>query len=655
MARPLRGTLTRTATGWRVEVPSSPGSPTRRRYTFDDEGAARAWRQAAIEALRNGHRPPEPSSGRSGELVTFGDFASAWHREEYGLGNHAGAERARAVEKDLLMVCAYLDGLGYTPATLTREVFQRVLRQWAGTEKGPLNKRLGPRQCAAGIDVEGYAQDIVNDRARTLTGVLTFAREVGRVTLQFDPALVRVPRSTRPKPRAVAPLTLKDTAVLCGQLHAVHAFALLLMRVMGLRISEAYGLRVGDFRPVADDDNAVLFIRRQGGKEFLERGVLGQDRATTSRETTKTPSSVRILPVPASLELLIELVIQVFHTDPVTGQVDPARSLIPELNETKNAQNALRTAVATAAKSAGLVGIGDIDQPAFDAPVGIRPHDMRRSIITDMAHASEPFTIELRERWVGHRPGDTVHAGYVLDSPEMRELARIARQIEEAIDAQLPDGLVIPTTKRCTTRSQRALHADAARIDAMLADAGWLVTADDVSDILDSGRLAQLLGIAAGTARRLLASGEITTVPLPGGRPDQRGIRVADATELYSTWTAGVPVAELAEELGRSVASIHQKVNAEDWGMTRRGRISILSDSVADKVRAWHAQLQADREHGMGHAEAARLLDVPVSVVRNWATKRVLIPLEGRTGYVTRDSVASLAAQRSSSRRRRTR
>ena len=60
-----------------------------------------------------------------------------------------------------------------------------------------------------------------------------------------DDALQPVGSSRRPRP-----LTLRECARIASRLHPVHHLALWLKRVMGLRISEAFGVLVDD---VIDD------------------------------------------------------------------------------------------------------------------------------------------------------------------------------------------------------------------------------------------------------------------------------------------------------------------------------------------------------------------------------------------------------------------
>ena len=481
------------------------------------------------------------------------------------------------------------------------------------------------------------------DVRRNLIRVLHSARDLHGVQLRFEPASVHAPTSNKPKRAKSAPLSLRQTAEIAGRLHPVHAFALLLMRIVALRISEAYGLRVRDYMKDTESGRAVLVVTAQGGRFFYHRVTSGDVERTTEVANLKTASSDRVLPIGKALQELIDIVIAVFHTDPDTGLIDVDARLIPDLTGSGTGQNAFRTALHTAARASGLAGV-DAAKTA-GTPVGVTPHAMRRSLITALAHDGH-IQRELRQRYAGHVAGEGVHESYILDGAVFAELAFISQLIEDGVRSELPDGLVIATAKRCTTRVQSALYPRAATIDALLAAAGWLVTADADGDVLDARELASLLGIAPGTARRLLRSGAVATVALPGGRDDQRGIRVADAVALADDWSTGVAVSEVAEELGLGRASIHQVVNTNGWPTIKRGGMTVLPDDTADLVRAWHCEQLAVRRLGVTQPDAARQLSVPVAAVKRWALNGTLTPVPGDTAYLTRESVEQLRMRR---------
>jgi integrase len=112
----------------------------------------------------------------------------------------------------------------------------------------------------------GLSQPVIADALWALRGVLAFARATGIVAPGFDPTQGRVapapdPATARTKPptRQPRPLTLPECARIASRLHPDHQLALRLQRVMGLRISEAFGVLVDD---VIDDSGRWCEFKR---------------------------------------------------------------------------------------------------------------------------------------------------------------------------------------------------------------------------------------------------------------------------------------------------------------------------------------------------------------------------------------------------------
>lgn len=124
----------------------------------------------------------------------------------------------------------------------------------------------------------GLSQSVVVDALWVLRRVLAFSRANGLVPLGFDPTegLVApapdpaVARARRPtcQPR---PLSFGECARIAAHLHPVHQLVLWLQRVMGLRISEAFGVLVDDVVDLGD--SGLLLVRGQGGRDFRVRDV----------------------------------------------------------------------------------------------------------------------------------------------------------------------------------------------------------------------------------------------------------------------------------------------------------------------------------------------------------------------------------------------
>ncbi len=362
----------------------------------------------------------------------------------------------------------------------------------AGLTRGPL--RTGPRT------PQGYSIQVIRDIRKILDSVLFHGQQIAGWTLSFDPKLVNNPHR-RSKKRKRFQVTISDAAGMSEHLHAVHATALWLLRVMALRVSEAYGVNVGD---VFDDGERMLIkVYRQGGKDF---DVLDEHRnevRVTSKEVLKTAGSERALMVPRQLAALIRIVIEIFHTDPVSGAIDPNARLIPGLmRENQAGQSAFRPALAVAAAAAS-VDVGDDPERAL-LPV---PRDMRAGALTDLRW--EDVSVAVRKRHGGHCVGDDVQSRfYFRDDPTVAKLLPATEALEKLIDEQCPDGLIFASTTRCTTGDQRALAPDADRIDAALIAVGWLKlpTGERDEELCDTAEAASLLQRGQSTIRKWMRS-----------------------------------------------------------------------------------------------------------------------------------------------------
>jgi hypothetical protein len=182
----------------------------------------------------------------------------------------------------------------------------------------------------------GLSQPVVADALWVLRRVLAFARANGLVPPGFDPTEgLNAPtpdpvaaRTLRPtsQPR---PLSFSECARIAAHLHPVHQLVLWLQRLMGLRISEAFGLLVDDVIDLGD--TGLLVVRGQGGRPFKVRDDLGQVVTVQHKERTKTEAGCRVLVLPTSMLQPLRIAIEALHTDPETGEVDETARLVPGL------------------------------------------------------------------------------------------------------------------------------------------------------------------------------------------------------------------------------------------------------------------------------------------------------------------------------------
>ena len=505
-----------------------------------------------------------------------------------------------------------------------------------GGHVGPLPR--GPKTGGA------YDQDVVSDFRRTFQAILFYGVEIGEWTLSFDPTKVKTPLTqARTSPKR-AGLTLAQAHELAGHLHAVHQIALWLMRILGLRIGEAFGLVVGDVT-FTDGPRAVVVVRRQGGRSYTVRAGNKTIR-TDTKDRLKTSTSERVLVVPRQLTTLLRTVVDVFHTDPVTGEINTTARLIPALTAAPaGGQAAFSTGLRRSVEETGI----EIGQ--FEPGVLPTPKDLRAAIGTDLAATSVPPPMQ--KRFLGHEAGNSVHdRHYVLDHPSLQPMHDIATKIEALIDAEIPGGiLMVATPHRCTTGQQPLLAESATRLDGALADLGWLVVSTDDQDaLLVTTDVAALLGTSPKTARALLREQVIPARRVLRDRRSQWAATPDDVFAYQAMLASRRLLTDVCVDLGVDYGTVYGWVSRGGLALEEHaGNLCVPGDTEATLREL------ADRHHsittvGMTLDDAATELRTSLSAVEAYATSGYLQFVEGRgpdrRRYVTRDSVAALARRR---------
>ena len=240
-----------------------------------------------------------------------------------------------------------------------------VRRRWrAGQLPGAYRDHTGrvrvPVAAVAAITTKprapvGLSQGYVADALWVLRRILAFARANGLFPPGFDPTEgLDAPLADKAAARNASrggqprPLTLGECAGLASHLHPVHQLAFWIQRIMGLRISEAFGITVGDVVDLGD--TGLLAVQGQGGRTFTVRDDHGQIVAVPYKPTLKTAAGSRVLVVPPKLMELLRVAIEAFHTDPDTGEIDTTARLVPGLQTpNRSGQHAYRHAFDEAA------------------------------------------------------------------------------------------------------------------------------------------------------------------------------------------------------------------------------------------------------------------------------------------------------------------
>jgi integrase/CBS domain-containing protein len=396
---------------------------------------------------------------------------------------------------------------------------------------------------------DGLSKRYVTDALWILRKIMAFARANGLFPPGFDPtegldaplpdpaaARTRRPQS---QPR---PLSLHECAQIAAHLHPVHQLAFWLQRIMGLRISEAFGLLVSDVVDLGD--TGMLAVQGQGGRRFRVRDDTGAIVCVAREPTAKTAAGSRVLVVPAKMMELLRVAIEAFHTDPDTGAIDPAARLVPGiLRANTGGQIGYQTALADAARDETLA--------SDDLGFRVSSHLLRKSCATDLAW-STGIEETIRRRFMGHRAGDDVFGRiYTLDHPDVAPLTKAAALLDDHIAAQIAT-LLTPTTRTVHWGRTNPLSYQSDHVAAVLGAAGWLVDPGDPDDPLcDARRVADKLGIVATTARRWMSDGTIPSVVAPDpNRVPRRYSRLSDIWARRDQLAGVVGLGDLAEQLG---------------------------------------------------------------------------------------------------------
>jgi hypothetical protein len=490
----------------------------------------------------------------------------------------------------------------------------------------------------------GLSQRYVADALWVLRRILGFARANGLSPAGFDPtesldaptpdpAAARTRRPTR-QPR---PLTLPECARIAAHLQPVHQIVFWLQRIMGLRISEAFGVLLGDVIELGD--TALLAAQGQGGRTFNVRDDHGIVVAVPYKQTMKTAAGSRMLVVPAKMLELIHLSVDAFHTDPVTGHVDPTDRLVPGIHEAnRSGQQGYVHAFEDATGAEGL--------STADLGFRVSSHLLRKSVATDLAW-QEGIEDTVRRRFMGHRAGDDVFGRiYTLDHPEIAPLVKVAAILDDKITASIGT-LLTPTTRRSHWGKHNPLRDRAEHITATLTNAGWLVNPGSPDDPLcDGERVAAELDIHPNTARRWMADGTVPAIVAPDAQGvPRRYSRLSAVWAQRDRLAQRILLPDLAEQLGVRYHEIYNTVRRLGLAMEQHPatRMYEVTPDAADAVRAEFQRVRALHRRSMKLPAAALQLHLAASTLRLLAQRGDLEvdPETDSSGlrFVTRASV----------------
>lgn len=655
MPRPLKGSMVCKGSSWIASVPRIKGSRQRVSSSFpgNQKSQAKAWIATQIERLNAGlEAEPAPPQGRidstpavvapattppvsatrhlATDAFAFGDgpdfktVADAMVQERYVMLRSGQAARADAVAR---MIELHLEPAFCGPIPLEpMEGRQRVV-DWVVASAG---RSLSGSSFAT--PTKPVARGTMEERLRVLGLVLDYARLLDPRVVNFAKGIPAQEPVGADRP-ATRLLGIDETAQLAAEMNVIHQFVLWTLRILGPRISEPYGLLVEDF--IDGGDEAALLVRAQGGREFKIWGDQpGEVISTNHLEEGKTDWAFRLVGVPRQLAVLFRLIIAAFHTDPTTGEVDLDARLIPTLRSADGGQAGFRSALKTAGTRSGVVADGE----------RLIPHDLRKTLCVDFAWDSSLDEL-LKRRWVGHRAGSDVFAlVYTLDRRLLDDLRPAVRSLEAQIDAQVPSGLLVPTTRRPLYDRER--NADSAYTDAVLEEAGWQVRALG-AEWISTEEAATILG-GSPTATRRLFPERIAAI-----KHENLWMAKRDDVVAYRDRLAGwCSIEDIAERTGRDYHQVHRtlarlKIAGTADDQTRQ---LLFTEHQADVVIAEFARVDALHERAVPVAVAAKMLRASQSSIRQWADggKRLAFDDEsdGSRQYVTRASIDAELARR---------
>ena len=643
MGRHLKGTVQRTESGsWRASVPAAHGSKARTTRTFRSKGEASAWRKSAIGALGGGPvSAPVPISGEpvrlsvreiptptviqpaQGEsdqqgsafadsvgLSSLEQVSAKWLDLHFRRHNKGGISREDAARDNLKQFLSYGRSLGWTSGSdVTYDGFTAFFEFLVDMREAPESMRIFANRGPRFKNGRGYAAMTVRNKKQDIVRVLKHGRATGVWKLGFELEDIDLPRAfTGPDQGKGRALTWAESALIASELHPVHQVTFWLLRIFGLRISEVYGILLKDIERSAH--GMTIAIRRQGGGGQFERDDDGNPEEVITRDGLKTAFSRRVLVVPAPLVPLIDTVIDIFHNDP-DGAVNETQPLIPGLKVIDQPKKAGFTSALKVAAGLHRIDIGIEDGPVKK----IAPHDFRRSINTDLTALG--ISLDARSAWLGHVAGDSVNeTSYVIHDTRLTLVHKVAEAIAEIVATELPEGLMTPTRRRCTNRSQPALAANARQIDSALEEAGWLIEGAAEANVLLFEDIVALTAQPRKRIARWLHEGTLTKVhiPQPGGRPIV-GAKASDVQELMELLANRKSIGQLADELDRPYQQIWRWVAILQIPTILQGTSRFLDPKAQKMIR-----LQAEHEtrvssQSISIAEAAQLLSISTSTV----------------------------------------
>ncbi len=644
--RPAGSGIKQTARGWSVQVPACTGSKARKQWTFATRQAAVARLAEARQILaaggsvkdlpatvvvaskapstRSSSSRPTHTGGPTPKIQLKADFrevaADAMDSRYNRLRKGSPGTRDRAISDIRIHIQPWMDRMGFRSGEdLTYDACEDLMTAWAYGSSTSSDARSGKRGRGRPTNGKGCAAGTLRMRRRTLIAVLEHGAARYGWKLPFDTAQIPIPSIEASPARTL--LTLSDCRRIARHLHPVHQLVLWLVRILGLRLGEAFGVLLSDVELIGD--RGTIHISKQGGQIYQVRNADGTEARVTSKLQLKTRDSERTLVLPHHLASFFRNYLEVFHPFHAMPGHEHDR-LVRGLrhNDTGGVQ-AFQSAFRRAAE-AERISIGRSDA-GIEKSIRPTPKDGRAGAFTDLQiQDADPVW---SRRAAGHRAGADVHAvHYLRDDPRNAPMQAIAKAWETGIDSEIPGSLCVPTSKSCTTRMQPALWAERVHIDSTLVAMRWLVPAGEGDgETISTAEAAQILQVEPKRVRKLIDTNELEAKRSAGKRAEHR-VDLASVLELRQMQLSHSTLSRAAKAIGISrkrawvlVGRLQLKVVQRAPGAT------VYLPPVSVKVLKEHvAHERAIKLRSVTFAEAAEKLDLGSLLVEDLVSQGLL-------------------------------
>lgn len=619
MGRHLTGSIHQTeAKTWRVSIPTQRGSKSRKTRTFDTRAQAKVWLDSSVKELKNtekaspnvSERKPQKSANCSTGGTLLENVSNDWLNLHFRRLQRAQRSRETSATFAIKQFLGYAKSQEWkSGADVTYSGFLEYFEYLANMNSAPEILHLASKISRPFKNGHGYDGDVLRNRFQDIVRMLDYGQVSGNWTLDFKPSTVTLPNVVRDIEGDIRrAVTWQECVLIAQELHVVHQFTMWLLRIFGLRISEAYGVLVRDVNYLGDE--MTISIKRQGGGgQYIRNESLDWEEVIT-RDETKTRQGRRVLIVPRSLVPLIEKIIEVFHTNE-DESVQYDHPLIPglrEINKPKKAgfEHALKNAA----------GFHRIDL-SFDNSVSkdLATHDFRKAINTDLSALD--VSVDARSAWLGHASGNTVNErSYIVKDKALRLERLVASKIDELITCEVPEGLMIPTRRRCTERIHKALHIDAHHIDTSLIEAGWLVDEASAQDALLVEDISRLTGYSHNQIERWFRDDLLERVYIrrPGCK-EKVGAKSEEVFQLVEVLSQLSTIDDIAKELDRPYEQVWRWTKNLKITPIERGRLLFIDMAGQEKLRENAKREDCILEETMSLSEVAKTLNLSNSMV----------------------------------------